>query len=132
MAHSANTIALVPATPGRDKPVTRLGQTCHPFDAVMQKARTWWTNKTALIVSQHTGYSIRTVRRWMRGEVTPDADVGYALIRTDRGPAVIVTITADMKPKQRLQFWAEMEQVSKRQKRMAQRDLIDIELEAED
>lgn len=113
-----------------DNSVTQSGQVCHPFAAVMRKARGWWANKTAYEIAARTGHSIRTVRRWMAGDTTPDADVAFDLMRSDRGPAVIEIIAAELSPTKRAAFWREIARVAERQLLQEEREKIERKIEA--
>lgn len=120
----------IEARTGGDNPVVGSRQVCRRFLAAVVRLRGAWRLKVAEQIAERIGTTPRTVQRWMAGENTPDADVGYELIRTDHGPAIVESIVADMSPVERAKFWNEMGRRAKRQRLLAERDRISAEIEA--
>ena len=117
----------LPVTMATDTPVIVLGQTCHripPWVAVMRAARNRWRNKTAEEIAHRTGRSVRSVRRWMRGETVPGIDVGFDMIRSDVGTTIIVMIARDLPADRRVKFFEDLAAVARREALQARLDAL--------
>lgn len=68
-------------------------------DAVMRRAQTVFPAKTALCLSDVTGYSTRACEYWLSGKVVIPSDALTALIQSEWGREFLSVVMADRTPK---------------------------------
>ena len=74
---------------------------------VMQKTRDVWPVKTALHLSEITGYSTRACEAWLAGKAVLPSDALAELMRSEQGRDFLVAVLADSTPRWwlRLKAW---------------------------
>lgn len=87
---------------GRKRRALRLNE------QVMQKSRDFWPVKTALHLSEITGYSTRSCESWLSGKVVLPTDALAALMQSEQGREFLAAAMVDATPRWwlRLKAWA--------------------------
>lgn len=99
--------------------------------AVMQKAQALFPSKTALHLSEITGFSTRSCEAWLAGDAKIPSEAIGSLMRSDWGLEFIVAIMADSRPS----WWSWLLKVSVTasvlRRRAADRRLLERALSAD-
>jgi hypothetical protein len=66
---------------------------------VMQKSRDCWPVKTALHLSEITGYSVRACEGWLGGNVVLPTDALAALMQSEQGREFLACVMTDYTPR---------------------------------
>lgn len=76
-------------------------------EQVMRKSRDQWPVKTALHLSEITGYSTRAAESWLSGKAVLPTDALAELMRSEQGKDFLVAVLADSTPRWwlRLKAW---------------------------
>lgn len=74
---------------------------------VMQQSRSSWPVKTALHLSEITGYSTRACEAWLAGKAVLPADALAELLRSENGREFLAAVMAESTPRWwlRLKAW---------------------------
>ena len=101
---------------------------------VMQKSRDLFPVKTALHLSDLTGYSLRSCEYWLSGKVVIPADALAALIRSERGREFLAAVMADHAPRWWVLLKAFFKRIDadtlRRQAMKAYREMLDVEAQS--
>ncbi len=95
-----------------DKVVGEARRGCRLNDSVMQISRDLFPLKTALHLSDATGYSVRTCERWLNEDVVLPAPALASLIQSEWGREYLAAVMVDSTPRWWLAFKALLKRIS--------------------
>lgn len=127
-SHHADTVN---ANPVNVEPFGVSRRPLRTVPAVMQKAQALFPSKTALHLSEITGFSTRSCEAWLAGDAKIPSEAIGSLMRSDWGLEFIVAIMADSRPS----WWSWLLRVSVTasalRRRAADRRLLERALSAD-
>jgi hypothetical protein len=87
------------AKSGTEEPCGNRRRALRLNQQVMQKSRDFWPVKTALHLSEITGYSTRSCEAWLSGKVVLPADALAALMQSEQGREFLACVMTDYTPR---------------------------------